>query len=368
MSKRKPRRPAGASTKSDKPRPGQQQPAVRAAASRAAPDPTGRRPAWPALALLLGLLVVGGIGLAVWLWRPAPAATPPPTAASTATVGPVGGVDGCRAGPRFQSSLGLSNQAVLTTSLTDVKGLAILDPAANNGQGGIYQHESWDDAGFLGPFITDRRGHIYTAPVPLVSLVDNPPEQQNRIYRVDTDSQVMALYIELPWAQPPSGANPFGVVGLAYDCETDTLYATSLAGSTASQTLGRIFHIDLAEARVLAQADGIDAMGVGVFNGVKGKRLYFGLARAPEVHSIALDAQGNFVGEPRREFSFASHVVAGRRTVRRIRFGTEGVMTLHMIDFNFTLQVAGKRQEDVITYSYDPASDTWTFVKVEAAR
>ena len=213
-------------------------------------------------------------------------------------------------------------------------------PHGNNGPGSLYQHETWDDAGFLGPFITDRQGNIYTAPVPLVSLVDNPPEQQNRIYRVDTDSQVMSLFSELPPALPFSGANPFGVVGLAYDCETDSLYATSLAGSTAGQEVGRIFHVDLKTKQVLAQLEGVDAMGVAAFNSVDGKRLYYAPARhAAEVRSIALDAQGNFVGEPRREFSFANKATGGRRTIRRIRFNTPGEMTLHTMDFNYSLQV-----------------------------
>ena len=313
--------------------------------------------------LLVVLIVIGGAAVAVLRPSRAPAAPPTPVPTVTPTPGPIGAVDGCRAGPRFQHSLGLGKQAALATSLTNVKGLAIVDFEGNNGEGRIYQHETWDDAGFLGPFITDRRGDIYTAPVPLVSLVDNPPELQNRIYRVDSDSQVMSMFAELPPAQPASGASPFGVVGLAYDCETDSLYASSLAGSTAGQEVGRIFHIDLKTQQVLAQLEGVDAMGVGVFNGAGGKRLYFGTARTPAVRSIALDAQGNFVGEPRDEFSFARQVLGGRRTVRRIRFLPTGEMTLNAMDFNFSLQVASKRQEDVLTYRYDPATDRWTFVK-----
>ena len=366
MSKRGRAKPAGqGQVGAPKAGPGDRSPSQ----SRGAAAKDQRRRAWLApLLLAAGLIVVGGIALASWLPGRAPAAPPTPVPSATPTVGPIGGVDGCRFGPRFQTGLGLSNQAALATSLTNVKGLAIFDLAGNNGQGRLYQHETWDDAGFLGPFITDRRGDIYTAPVPLVSLVDNPPELQNRIYRADSDSQVMAKFLELPSAQPPSGASPFGVVGLAYDCETESLYATSLAGSTAGQEVGRVFHIDLKTKQVLAQLEGVDAMGVGVFNGINGKRLYFGTARTPAVRSIALDAQGNFVGEPRDEFSFARQALGGRRTVRRIRFLPNSEMTLNAMDFNFSLQVASKRQEDVLTYRYDPATDSWTFAKSEPAQ
>lgn len=320
-----------------------------------------------AIGLAVLLLIVG---VAVWVGTRARPEGPrgEPTAAPTVAAVAIGPVDGCRAGPRFQSALGLGPRAALVTALTDVKGLAVLDPDGNEGRGRVYQHATWDDAGFLGPFITDRHGHIYTAPVPLVSLVDNPPEQQNRIYRVDSDTQQMALYVELPWAQPPSGANPFGVVGLAYDCETESLYASSLAGSTAREEVGRLFRVDLTTGQVAAHYDGVDAMGVAVFNGADGKRLYYGLARRPEVWSVGLDAAGNFVGEPRLEFSYAQHVAGGRRTARRIRFQGGDTMVLNLMDFNYTLQVAGQRREDLLFYRYDPAAARWEFVRFEVAQ
>ena len=312
--------------------------------------------------------MVIGIVLAVWQPFSAPAAAPIPAPAATPTVGPIGGVDWCRAGPRFQTALGLSRQAASATSLTDIKGLAILDPTGNNGTGSLYQHETWDDAGFLGPFITDRQGNIYTAPVPLVSLVDNPLEQQNRIYRVDTDSQVMSLFSELPPALPFSGANPFGVVGLAYDCGTDSLYATSLAGPTAGQDAGAsstlISKLNRCWPNLKAWTRwGWPCSTAWAASGSTTPGVWW-----PRRASSCRTWQGNFVGEPRGEFSFANKATGGRRTIRRIRFTTPGEMTLHTMDFNYSLQVASERKEDVLTYRYDPASDGWTFVKIDTAK
>jgi hypothetical protein len=268
-----------------------------------------------------------------------------------------GGVDGCRRSPSFVASLALAGQPALATSLTNVKGLAILYGSPDHQQ--VYQHETWDDAGFLGPFITDRNGNIYTAPVPLVSLQDNPPELQNRVYRVDSDTQAMSLLVELPPAPVASGGNPFGAVGLAYDCDTESLYVTSVAGSTAKAEVGRIFQVDLRTATVAAQVDGVDAIGVGVFNGTSGKRLYYGSARRAEVDSVALDDSGAFAGEARREVALGAVVRGGRDTVRRIRFGTTD-MTFQLMDFSYSLQVAGERQEDEVTLTYDVATDAWS--------
>lgn len=312
------------------------------------------------LASLLGLL---------WLAGCAPAATPSPTPASAPTLIPtpspqpprvLSGADICRAGPRFTTALGFSQQASIGTSFQGVKGLAIIDPAGNDGQGSLYQHPTWDDAGYLGPWTYDRFGNVYTGPAPLVSLVENPPELQNKIYKVDTDSQIMAEFVDLPAAQPPSGANPFGVVGLAYDCDTQLLYASSLAGSTAGQEVGRIFRIDLGSGQVLDSLDGVDTMGLGVYNGAQGKRLYYGLTRQPEVWSIALDDAGQFVGETRFEFSLAGLPTQGRQTVRRLRFDGGTGATLYLVDFNYTLQVASERQETILQFSYDPFTDTWS--------
>ncbi len=302
----------------------------------------------------------------VWLAACAPvASTPTPSPEPTAPPArSLSGADLCRRGPRFTATLGFSQQASIGTAIQGVKGLAIVDPAGNNGQGSLYQHPTWDDAGYLGAWTYDRRGNVYVAPAPLVSLLENPPDQQNKIHKVDTDSQVMAEWVDLPAALPPSGANPYGVVGLAYDCDTELLYASSLAGSTAGKEVGRIFAIDLATGQVLDTLEGIDAMGVGVYNGAQGKRLYYGLTRQPEVWSIALDEQGRFAGEPRFELSLAGLPTEGRQTVRRIRFGEGTGATFYLVNFNYTLQVAGERQETILPFTYDPFSDTWSAAAV----
>ena len=201
--------------------------------------------------------------------------------------------------------------------------------------------------------------------LPLVSLVENPLGLQNRLLRIDTDSQVMTELVTLPPAREPSSANPFGVVGLAFDCETGSLYASSLAGSTASEELGRIFQVEAASGRLRSQLDGVDAMGLGVFRGSGGKRLYFGRTRSPELHSVALDATGAFVGAPRLELSLADQVRGGLATPRRLRFGAGPQLRLHMMDFNYSLQVAAEREEREIDLRYDPAGDRWQLIAAD---
>lgn len=317
------------------------------AGARPRPSPGGLARALPWLAAALA------VGLAAVVWR---------QGGAPASDGAIGGVTGCQALPQFAATLGVGPRAMFGTSLQGVKGLAVLDTdAAAAGRNPVYQHPSWDDAGYLGPFVYDRRGDIYAAPVPLVSLADNPPAEQNRIVVIDSASQALTTFVTLPAAQPPSGANPFGVIGLAYDCDTDRLYASSVAGSTAAAEHGRLYRIDLPSGAATPVLEGLDPFGVAVFNGRDGKRLYYGLARQPELHSVALDAAGAAVGAPRRELSLAELPAPTSDKVRRIRFGPGPTMTLHAYDFTYSLQVASERIERVLRFDYDAATDRWTY-------
>lgn len=329
-----------------------------------------RRP-WMGAALALVVVVVGG-----WWWlngRPQLAtsssqATLPDVSASVIlTPQPelaTGAVDWCRVLPKFVKAVGLPAQVIVSTSERQIKGLVMYDPAnpptPENPRNGVYQHESWDDAGYLGHVVTDEVGNLYTFPAPRVSLVDNPPGEQNVIYKVDTDSGEMAKWLELPAAAAPnSPENPFGVLGLAYDCETGALYASSVAGSTRSREVGRIYRIDVQQVQIVSQYGDVDAFGLGVFNGSTGKRLYFGAARLPEVRSLAIDPAGNFVGEPRHDLSLAGLGPKGDDRARRILFDPQGNMMIRAIEFNFNLIATSEQMQNEYRFHYNPLQDSW---------
>ena len=231
-----------------------------------------------------------------------------PAAAPTSS-GPIGGVTGCRKLPNFAKSVGFTEQAALSTSESQEKGLVLIDLADANHR---YQHPTWTQLGYLGPITYDSQGNVYVAPTPHVSLIENPPEQQTTIYRADTDTGELAEFLKLEPVTPPTG-HPFGVMGLTYDCDTNSLYATTVAGSTRREELGRIVRIDPSTGKVTGELPKTDAIGLAVFNGTTGKRLYFGSARNSEVRSVALDDQGNFSGPVRVEFKIPGWEDKARR-------------------------------------------------------
>ena len=234
-----------------------------------------------------------------------------------------------------------------------------------------WRHPTWTDAGHVGAFARDGAGNIYIVPTPEVSLADNPPELQNRIYRIDAQTGEMALWLELPAVAPPSPSNPFGTMGLFYDCDTNSLYASSLAGSTSKQANGRIYCIRVADKAVVSQLDNVDAIGVGVFNGVKHKRLYFGSARSSDVYSVALDANGDFTSDMRHEFALAALSDGNTTSVRRIEFASrqgQYVMQAKELEFGFRLVAENNLHKRMYMFRYDPTGDSWRYMNSVAEK
>lgn len=322
---------------------------------------------------ILAPIAIAAIAL-IWLLSRSPTpgfitpATPNATVHTAAGVaGAIGGVTNCRTQPKFTLKLGFGRSTILSTADRATKGLVIFEPQGNDPPK-TYQHPSWTQAGYLGANAIDKDGNIYLAPSPRVNLIDNPPERQNKLYRVDTNTGVMSELISLPFSKTPSLNNPYGVLGLAYDCDTHSLYASSVAGSSRREEIGRIYRIDLNTAKVASQWDNVDALGLAVFNGAQGKRLYFGSARTQDVRSIPLDVSGDFVGAPRAEFSLDGVGPEGNEKARKISFERGADMLLNGTKFNYNLAPPPAQiRPTVYRYRYDPATDAWTLMDVSTA-
>jgi hypothetical protein len=254
--------------------------------------------------------------------------------------------------------LGFSNPA-LSTSEKARPGLWVIE--AQEG-GRRYQHPSWARAGFLAPIERDGEGNVYVAPAPTINTLLNPPAEQNAVWRVDAQTQQMEQFVVLPNAAPTNEQNVFGALGLAYDCETASLYVSSVYGSTRMQEAGRIYRVDAKTKQVAAQLENMDAFGLRVFNSIKGKRLYYGLARRAEIWSVDLDDAGNFTGKPRREFSLDGLGPRGNDKARRINFLSATEAAVFGIEFDFNLIAPTEKQETLYRFRYDPLKDSWQYL------
>ena len=184
------------------------------------------------------------------------------------------------------------------------------------------------------------------------------------VYKVDSASGVMTPLVDLPWAAPQTKTNPYGILGIAFDCDTDNLYVSTVAGSTFQGEVGRIYRLRAADGQILDQIDNVDAMGLAVYNGATGKRLYFGPARLPEVQSLALDDQGSFGNDRRTDLTLTGAGSQLDLRARRISFPAQSTeMVVRGIEFYYNLVAMSEIPQATFHFVYDPVTDGWTAVK-----
>ncbi len=301
---------------------------------------------FPKWLIWLAICLVVSIGLTIYILR---------KPAEQTTKKQIGAVTSCQQVPPFVRALGFGNKAAFSTSDRKIQGLILTEGERK------YQHPSWKLAGSLAPITRDGKGGTFVAPAPWIDVLENKPDEQNKVYRVDGQTQEMKQFADLPKALEPTSQNPYGVLGLTFDCDTNSLYVSSVSGSTRSETVGRIFQLS-ADGKILAQLEKTDAIGLAVFNSAKGKRLYFGQARSSEIWSIALDDKGNFSGEARKEIALENLGTRGDDKARRINF-SNNEMVVFGIEFSFNLIAPTEKQETIYRFRYDSAKDVWIYIE-----
>ncbi len=300
-------------------------------AAAPAPRPGGLPPVAVGV-LVAALLVAAGAALAL---RP-PDRAP---AASTAAL-PLEPTDGCVGLPPFtrDPAIGLEGALALATD-QQPKGLVLL-----SGSGGIYQHETWDDGGYLGAMALDSAGNVYVAPTPRQSLADNPLSGATTLWRADGLTGEMAPFVTLPGAA--NERNPFGVLGLAYVCDLDLLYAGTVIGSTPTAELGGVTIIG-SDGRIRGQAlSEVDTMGVAVARRGDGFLLLAGLARSPEIVAVPLDAAGMPAGPPEPAIDLTTAGATPSERARKLRL-VNGELAVDLVPFNYSLQTSASGQSQV---------------------
>ena len=271
-----------------------------------------------------------------------------------------GSVRPCAVNPVFPIQKGLRPPFLIDLRQQGYRGLRIIE---NRVDGNILELPGWDAFGWLGLYSLDDMGNIYLSSVPHESIQHNPVGEQNRILVVDSQTGIMSEFMSLPQEKPSTLKNPFGAMGLHYDCDNKFLYVSSIAGSTIDQSLGSVFQIDLQKKKVVDRLKKTDAIGLSTFNNVGGKRLYFGLAREPEVYSIALDDNGRFTGKPRKEFSLLDQPGGAFDKAHRIRFRGDQ-MEVKANEFTYTLAAASDPHRNIYNFKYNRNTDQWEFINM----
>jgi hypothetical protein len=262
----------------------------------------------------------------------------------------------CRVMPPYTRNTGFDlSRLAFSTSERKVMGLNLVEISQQANQPNrTYQHPSWKKAGWLGPIVITEKGEVWVAPVPIVNVLHNKIEEQKRLWKVNAQTAEMTMVLDLPSLSPPNQENPFGILGMAYDCDNGMLYVTSVAGSTRKAELGSIFAINSKDLSIVGRIDSVDAMGVGVGTVAGEKRLYFGKTRSGEIMSVALSDTGNFSGSPQTVFSLEGLGPRGDDHARKIRFSPDGKMLIQGVEFYYNLTAPTEKQETNYRFTFVP--------------
>ncbi len=273
----------------------------------------------------------------------------------------------CKQMPVFVKKMGFPPGAsFFSTNHTRKMGLLLKQSTeANNPNSAIikeYQHPSWQKGGWLAPIVLDEIGNIYVSPAPFVNIYNNPNNNSNTIYQVNSTTGIMDEWLRLPPADSTI-QNPYGIIGMVYLCEAKVLYVSTIAGSDRNNERGVIYAISIIEKKIIDKITAVDAMGMGI-SYMEGKRkLYFGTGRSSDIFSVTLDEKGKFADKPVNSFSINNLGVRGDDKVRRIFNNPDGSLTVAGFEFNYNLVAAREKQETPYQFMYSEEDGKWVFVK-----
>ncbi len=262
----------------------------------------------------------------------------------------------CNGTPKFYGKLKLPKSAAFSTNEPNTRGLVLLSPIENSDAVSKYQNQSWNRSGFMDAFVVDQNGNVYAGPSPRTGLGVAKPSKQDHVFKVDTNSGELKDMLTLPSAAPTSPENPYGVLGLALDCDTNSLYVTTVTGSTDANQVGRIFRVDYSSGDITGQLENIDGYGVAVRSTANGKQLVYGSARDGKIRAVNLDAAGNFQGEPQEIAALDD-----TKRARTISFSGENGMLVQAVDFVFTK--SDIPQGDTVSFQFDAGGNKWNLVQ-----
>jgi hypothetical protein len=284
------------------------------------------------------LAILAGIGGLFWLVQR-------PTIAHT----PAGPGDNCKGTPEFIGKYGM-RQPEFDTSRRNQPGLVLSDGADPNRE--VIQLDTWRQFGSLSSISRDEKGAVYTANVPFINTLTSSKEDHLAIFRLDPKTGKLERWLTLA-GNAANSQNYYGITALTYDCATHLLYVSSVAGSSKDKEDGFIAVVDPATKTEKFRYYGIDALGLGVFGGTKGRHLYIGSARESTIVRLGLTGKGEPFGKPEQVLNFDSF---NRTRARKIVF-TSNTMDIFTTEFYFNLVASTEFDQQHLQYQYDTAND-----------
>ena len=266
--------------------------------------------------------------------------------------------------PDFINSYNM-DQPVLSTEELFITGLCLYDKATIGKNVKIIRNPTWDDFGQLSTMYRDPEGNAYLFPAPSVNTLYNDPLNQNILLRLDSKTGVLSPYFEFPAGQKNGHLNPFGILGINYDCYNHLLYVSSVYHSDRKNEKGVIYIFDPKTKKIIDKMENIDGMGL-IIHVIDGKKnLLIGSARTPDVWQMELDANGFFTGVSKKVFSLEGIGPRGDDKARKFQIeSSTGDLLVYGTEFYFNLSAPAERQTSIYRYRFDKKAKKWLFIEI----
>lgn len=279
-------------------------------------------------------------------------------------------LDACKQAAPFIQQLGFNqNQIAFSTSEKLYKGIVLIrfdnQNAIKNQNTKYYQDPTWDDFGYLSAITTDENGNTYVIPSPNVNNLYNPPEQQNTILRIDALTGKLEPFAKIPMDKLPHQKNPFGLMGIFYDCSSKHLIVSTIAGSDEQHELGKVCAVSIGSKEVKVILQERDIMGVALHLKEGVKTLYLGSARKPELYAVPVDENYKMLSQPLLEFSINGLEPRGDDRIKKIRFANDLTMLLTTTMFYYNLTAPSDTQQSRLQLTWDIQTKRWVLARIE---
>ena len=268
----------------------------------------------------------------------------------------------CKVLPAFIKNTGLDPaRSAFSTSEVRTMGLVLKEFSlqASTASAKIYQHPSWKKGGWLSPIQIDRFGNVFTAPAPFISVLDNPVQKQNTIYKISSTDGIMTEFMQLPLPDINDHRNPYGILGLAYNCKENILYVSSVAGSTAEKENGCLYALDLEKKKKVDEVKGKDFFGIQLVVADDKLQLLSGSTRNADIYAIKITNNGTFGSSPQKIASIEGLGSRGDDKVRKIIFKNPDAIQVKGLEFNYNLIAPTEKQESLYEFYFDIETKQW---------
>lgn len=268
-------------------------------------------------------------------------------------------IQSCVQLPKFLKKLKIKQPVMIDLSQKRYKGIALL-----HGQRleKVLHPKRWEQYENFSTYALDREGNIFLAPMPFISIKPTTFNLQKNIYKLHSDSGKLEIFMHFDDVLP-SPDNPYGVNGLVYDCDDNTLWVSAIDETSYKEQKGLIYHVDLKRKKVLQKVHAKDALSLSLVKSTQGKYLLAGAARSSGLYAYKIETLNGkqVMSEGAKKLL---ELPNPNEHIRKIKVTGKNTLALQTIPFSYSL-IAQTAKKDRLLYdaAWDQYKKKWSIIK-----